>query len=79
MTSCNGRNREVRQQVSKEGKIMGKSMQKTRLNDWKNQWDTSYSLCIKTYRKEPQRPVTAKRVQPKKLVVTVINTMYKTT
>ena len=33
----------------------------------------SYILCIRYIENEPQRPVTAKRVQPRKLVVTVIN------
>ena len=33
----------------------------------------SYNLCITYIGKEPKRPVTVKRVQPRKSVVTVIN------
>ena len=50
-------------------------MGKNKRKNWKNQSDTSYHLGIKTYRKEPKRPVTAERVQSKKLVVIVINTV----
>ena len=71
MISCNSRNREVRLQSKKRGKITGKSMQKTRINNWKNQFDRSHILCITYKGKEPQRLATVKRVQLKKLVVTV--------
>ena len=50
---------------------MGKSTQGQK-SKWKNRLDKSYILCIKYMKNEPQRLVTAKRVQPRKLVVTII-------
>ena len=71
MTSCNGQRKKVRQQGKKAGKIMGKSMQRQK-NNWENQLDKLYILCINHIENEQQRPVTVKRLQLRKLVVTVI-------
>ena len=72
MTSCNGWKGKVRQQSKKTGKITGKSTQRQKSNR-ENQLNKWYILCIRHIGNEPQRPVTAKRVQPRKLVVTVVN------
>ena len=71
MTSCNGRRKKVRQQGKNAGKIMGKSMQRQK-NNWKNRLGKSYILCINYIENEPWRPVTVKRLQLRKLVVTVM-------
>ena len=50
---------------------MGKSTQRQK-NNQENWLDKSYISCINYIENEPLRPVTVKRLQLKKLVVTVI-------
>ena len=71
MTSCNGRRKKVRQQGKKAGKITGKSMQRQK-NNRENWLDKLYILCINYIENGPRRPVTVKRLQLRKLVVTVV-------
>ena len=74
MTSCNGWKKKVRQQSKKTGKITGKSPLRQE-NNLENRSDKSYILDIKYMGNEPQRPVTAKRVQPRRLVVTIVTAL----
>ena len=60
----------VRQQIRKEGKITGKSPQRTRVTTGKTSW-THHKINTSKHRNKPKRPITVNRVQPRKLVVKV--------